>query len=335
MRGTDIVILHEAMHADARPDDLDALVQATEIEASLVGQGCDVTTIATGLDLSSTLEKIEELRSDCVVNLVESLRGNGRLITLVPALLSAADIPYTGSDESALLLSSQKLLAKRWMFLHGIPTPRWFVPGAESVRDTRPWIIKSVWEHASLGIDDDAIVRGAAAIVSRLEHSRLAHGGEWFAERYIDGREFNISVIEVNGAPRVLPIAEIEFRDFPADKPRIVGYAAKWDVSAQEYKDTFRTFPKLSPVLGQRLETLTLQCWRVFGLRGYARVDFRVDKQGVPWVLEVNANPCLSRDAGFAAALTEAGMDYDAGTRAIVETALKRSRSDVNAVPLS
>lgn len=325
LRGTHVVILHEAMSADARPDELDALVQAEEIAASLSRQGCAVSTVATSLDLSRTQAILEELHGDCVFNLVESLRGNGRLITLVPALLSAAGIPFTGSDESALLLSSQKLLAKRLMFLNGIPTPKWFIPGEITVRDSRRWIVKSVWEHASLGIDDDAIVRGGKAILSRLEYSRRKHGGTWFAERYIDGREFNLSVLEQEGAGRVLPIAEIQFRGFPSDKPRIVGYAAKWDMEAPEYQATPRTFPKLSPALAQRLESLALQCWRVFGLRGYARVDFRLDKQGIPWVLEVNANPCLSRDAGFAAALSEAGMDYDAGIRAIIGSALQRS----------
>jgi D-alanine-D-alanine ligase len=52
------------------------------------------------------------------------------------------------------------------------------------------------------------------------------------------------------------------------------------------------------------------RCWQVLGLRGYARVDFRVDEHNRPWVLEVNANPCLSPDAGFVAAANRAGLSF-------------------------
>ena len=108
--------------------------------------------------------------------------------------------------------------------------------------------------------------------------------------------------------------------DFPADKPRIVGYAAKWAEDSFECRHTVRRFvdQRQEGPLCRQLGEIALRCWDVFQLRGYARVDFRVDSSGQPWVLEINANPCISPDAGFAAALAERGIPYSAAIRRII-----------------
>ncbi len=139
------------------------------------------------------------------------------------------------------------------------------------------------------------------------------------AERYIEGREFNLSLL----AGEILPPAEIDFSAYPADKPRIVGHAAKWDESSFEYQQTPRrfTFPAADAPLLHELCDLAARCWELFGLTGFARVDFRVDLKGRPWILEVNVNPCLSPDAGFAAALSAAGIDFAEAIRQIVDQA--------------
>ena len=123
--------------------------------------------------------------------------------------------------------------------------------------------------------------------------------------------------------PEVLPIREIEFVDYPAGKPRIVGYAAKWQEDSFECRNTVRRFvdPVSEAALCAELGRVSLECWDIFQLRGYARVDFRVDAAGKPWVLEVNANPCISPDAGFAAALEQAGISYADGIERIVAAA--------------
>ena len=118
------------------------------------------------------------------------------------------------------------------------------------------------------------------------------------------------------GAPR-----EMLFIDYPAEKRRIVDYAAKWHAGSFEFRNTVRRFDFDEgdrPLLAQ-LEAIAGSCWRLFGLRGYARVDCRVDAAGRPWVLEVNINPCLSPDAGFAAAAARRGLDLAAVARRIIE----------------
>ena len=317
-RGKTAVVLHEPLEATARPDELDALVQVEEVSAALQRLGWAVSTLPVDLDARGWSERLRAERPAFVFNLVESLAGSGRLIAMVPSLLEALGVPFSGSGADALYQSSHKLLAKRWMALNGVPTAAWFEPAAGAAPDDGRWIVKSVWEHASLGIDDASVVSGADALRARLDERRGRFGGEWFAERFLDGREFNISLIEEDGRPRVLPVAEIRFDGLAEGAERIVGYAAKWDAESPEYVNTPRFFPALDAGLQQRLHDLALECWRLFGLRGYARVDVRLDREGSPWVLEVNANPCLSSDAVFAAAAARGGRSFDAVVSAIV-----------------
>ncbi|MCB1150495.1 D-alanine--D-alanine ligase, partial [bacterium] len=139
-----------------------------------------------------------------------------------------------------------------------------------------------------------------------------APGAPWFAEAFVEGREFNIALLEGPAGRAVLPPAEILFPDYPEGKPRIVGYAAKWDPGSFEYTHTVRSFPtedRDGPLLAE-VGRLARACWDLYGLRGWARVDFRVDARGRPFILEVNANPCLAPDAGFAAALDRAGTSF-------------------------
>ena len=122
----------------------------------------------------------------------------------------------------------------------------------------------------------------------------------------------------------LLPPAEIVFDGFPPGKPRIVGYAAKWDASSFEYTHTPRRFdlPAADGPLVAELEGLARRAWSLFGLSGYARVDFRVDAGGRPWMLELNANPCLSEDAGFAAAAARTNLEL----RDVLERILAAAR---------
>jgi D-alanine-D-alanine ligase len=318
-----VLILHENLGENARADEADALLQVSQVTEALEKLHWKVSTQAIDLDLAGGLQTLRDRQPGCVFNLVESLGGRGELIGLVPMLLESAAIPFTGSGSIAINLTSHKMLAKRFMRLDGIPTPDWRVDAGDSIADDESWIVKSLWEHASLGLDDGSVVRGRSAMESRMRHCAEIHGGLWFAERFVDGREFNISLIEQNGQPLVLPLAEMTFVDYPPGKPKIVSYAAKWDENAPEYRATERRFPELPDTERQNLQKVARRCWSLFGLRGFARVDVRVDPEGTPWVLEVNANPCLTRDAGFIAATVEAGMRYRQVIEMILHAAMR------------
>jgi len=302
----------------APPDEADVLVQADAVAGALAGLGHAVATLDCDLDLARLQTELAARRPDTVFNLVEGLAGSGRLIHLVPAVLAALGIPFAGCTADAFAVTSHKVLAKRLLRGAALPTPDWLTaetadgPAAAAAPDRR-WIIKSVWEDASLGLDDDAVVTApAAAVRARLAARAGQAGAPWFAEEYIAGREFNIALLDGPDGPTVLPHAEMEFRDFPPGKPHIVGYAAKWHDETFEFSHTVRRFdlpPEDAPLLAE-LSRLSLACWRAFDLRGWARVDFRVDAAGRPWILEANVNPCLAPDAGFAAALDRAGIPF-------------------------
>ena len=147
-------------------------------------------------------------------------------------------------------------------------------------------------------------------------------GRPCFAERFIRGREFNLSVLAGPAEPEVLAPAEIDFSAFPVGKARMVGYRAKWVEDSFEYSNTPRRFEfgaADAPLLAN-LEQLARATFVAMGLSGYARVDFRVDDEG-PWILEVNANPCITPDAGFPAALTQSGIRYKDAIARIVAAA--------------
>jgi D-alanine-D-alanine ligase len=174
--------------------------------------------------------------------------------------------------------------------------------------------VKSALEDASFGLDDGCVVRGAEAVKLRAADCYLKHGGRWFAEEFIDGREFNISLLQGPRGVDALPMAEMVFESWPTDRPRIVGYTAKWNDGSPEARQTVRHFgvERNEPSLAQRLKTVCEKCWKIFDLAGYARVDFRISEAGEPLVLEINTNPGIAPDAGLVAAAAQAGLDYDA-----------------------
>jgi len=121
-----------------------------------------------------------------------------------------------------------------------------------------------------------------------------------------------MSVLAGKDGPEVLPPAEIVFVDYGEDKPRIVDFKAKWEMDSFEYTNTVREFPgeKLGKKLEINLKQAALTCWHLFGLKGYARVDARTDSNNNVFVIEINANPCISPDGGFVAATRQAGYSF-------------------------
>jgi D-alanine-D-alanine ligase len=246
---------------------------------------------------------------------------------MVPARLDALGLPYTGARTSAWLDTLSKVGTKLKLAHAGLPTPAWSETGKDIDPGTRV-IVKPVWEHGSLGLDATSVMSASKARRAILEWT-FRWKSDHFVEAFIEGREFNVSLLDGREGVQVLPIAEILFEGFGRAEPKIVGYDAKWRPDSVAYVGTPRRFGLEgdSPERAARLKTLALACWSLFGLSGYARVDFRVDPKSEPFILEVNVNPCLSPDAGFAAAAAEAGLGYDAMISRIVESSLGALRA--------
>jgi D-alanine-D-alanine ligase len=304
--------------------------------------GHAVTPIACTLNLSAVRRELERVRPEVAFNRVESLGGSDALAAAMTLLLDVMQLPYTGCTTESLLATANKVAVKERLRASGLPTPAWirgdcgfriaecgltsalFIPQSE-IRNPK-FILKSALEHASFAMDDDSVIAGSDRdeVVERIRDCESRWQRPYFAEEFIDGREFNLALL--GDGPTVLPPAEIDFSAFPTGKPRIVGRGAKFDTGSFEYENTPRRyeFPPADYALIRRLGELATECWRQFGLRGYARVDFRVDRNHEPWILEINSNPCLGSDSGFAAAAAEAGIGYDALIERIVRDALER-----------
>jgi D-alanine-D-alanine ligase len=301
-------ILHQAVAADAPPDEQDVLAAADAVARGLLAAGWSVARLAITADLTAAAAALRDEPPDLVFNLVESLDGADVLAPAVPALLERLGLAFTGAGLAALALTADKRATRRALGVAGIAVP----PGPEDGWPG-PFIVKRATAHASADIGTHSVRAAAPPPMSG-----------WYAEAYVDGREFAVSLLDDGaGGVRVLPVAEMLFRDWPAGMPRILDYAAKWDPAHPAYDRTIRSFA-VAPDLASRLAGLARACWDTLGLAGYARVDLRLASDGVAYVIDVNANPCLSEDAGFTAAAAEGGLDYASVVARIAEAPFAR-----------
>ncbi len=319
-----VLILHSDVPPDAPPEDQDTLIAAEAIAKALISRGYEAPLAAFEPELDYVRALMAHHAPAVVFNLVEGIEGKGHLAYVAPRLLDEVGVPYTGAGADALIATSDKPLSKRLFRDAGVPTPDWSEPPDwNGLYAEVRYIVKSADEDASVGLDDSSVVAGSD-VPARAELSMGRFGGPWFAERYVDGREFNIAMLEERGGPRVLPMAEMTFEEWPSARPKIVGYIAKWDDRSFESTRTVRKFgvEESEPALAMALSHYSACAWDLFKLRGTARVDFRVDEAGQPLLLEVNPNPGIAPDAGFAAAADRAGLSYAELVEKIVLAAL-------------
>ncbi|MDR3640443.1 MAG: GNAT family N-acetyltransferase [Humidesulfovibrio sp.] len=328
--GLAVAVLHDPVPPDAPPDRQDTLEQARTVAEALARLGCAPVLTPFGPDLDAARRELSGRPPRLAVNLVESLADLEQMVFAVPALLEALGIPCTGSGARALLATSGKSEAKRRLRQAGLATPDWLSLHPRS-GDPTPifsapalFIIKPEHTHGSVGIGKDAVVRtrDAAHLAELLAERARALGQPCLAEAFVSGREFAVSMLAEPLGPEVLPPAEMRFLGPGENKAKVLTYASKWDEGCTAYADTRRTFPQDEPELLARLAEAALAAWRVFGLEGYARLDFRVGADGAPQIIDVNANPCLAEDAGFVAAAAQAGIGYDALMARIARAAL-------------
>jgi len=276
-------------------------------------------------DIKFLIDSLELFRPDIVVNLCEGVFGYSQYEMNVPAILELLKIPYTGSPPLTLGLCQNKGLTKYILRANGIPTPDYQI--LESYKVWKggidfPLIVKPLREDASLGITRKSFVRTNRQLKARVDYINKRFKQPALVEKYIDGREINVSILGYE-KPRILPISEIIF-EFKGE-PKIVDYSAKWIEKSEEYKGTKPVCPaKLTPSLERLVKRTALKAYRLLSCRDYARVDMRL-KDDTPFVVEVNANPDISLDAGFTRSLKVAGISFEKFIGEIISFAVQRS----------
>lgn len=284
-----------------------------------------------GRDLPALLARLAARPPDLVFNLCESLAGDARHEIVLPAVLDLMGVPYTGPGSLALGLCLHKDRTKDVLLARGIATPPYalFRSADELDRDLDhlpyPCFLKLAHEDASVGIASDNCVSDARALRRRALALLTEYRQPVLAERFVVGREVNVTLIG-NGAELVmLPPWEIDFSNMPAGTPHIISYAGKWDESHPEYRGSVPVpLREATTGLLAAIEETARAAFDALGLRDFGRVDLRLDGAGKPWVIDVNPNCDLSPGAGVARTAAAAGLDYPQLVGRICEIAWKR-----------
>jgi D-alanine-D-alanine ligase len=316
------------------PDATSVRASAKAIANALVEGGYEIELIGLhGVEVYGVLERIAANKPDLLFNLCESMDGEPQNEPTFAGLLDLLRIPYSGANLLALASCLYKFRTKEILTAHGVPTPPYRVIEADAqLQDPAldkleyPCFVKLVHEDASLGITEANVCASADELRVRARELMDEFKQGVLVERFIEGREINVTLFGYRDTVEVLPLHEISFDAMPAGRPRIVSYAAKWDESHVDYAGTKPVPLDASREQNARIEQVARAAFAAMDLRDYGRVDMRLDASGTPWVIDVNPNPDISPDAGVARAAAAAGMNYPQMVSRIAELALQRVR---------
>lgn len=310
-----IIILHSDCSPDsASADNYDTLVQLQEISAILTAEGYKVTPVAFSDSLDNIAAIFKEINPKCIFNLVETVKNTDRLQYTAAAFIEYLGYQYTGCPAWSLAALSSKTATKKILLSAKLPTPDFIKnKNCVSISDNTatPWIIKPDTEHASFGIDSNSIIETASneQIINLLANKNAASTYQWFAERFISGREFNVSILDNGfGLPNVLTPVEMTLSKKGEPQQhignKIIDYSAKWIADSENYNLFERkfVFDSHDNKLLSNIINICQSCWTLFGLKGAARIDLRIDNNNNPWIIDINPNPCLASDGGLIAA---------------------------------
>lgn len=281
-----IVVCHEEVDA-GKPDMADTLDQVTFVSRILKKLGHRVETLVFSSDISRFKQSLKELNPGIVFNMVESFEGKGYNSFRFPELLESLKIPFTGGSSKALLLTADKATMKAVLEKAFVKTPKTF-DARNFVLGT--YIVKALAEHASIGLDHTCIVDAKTPqdVLAVMQRKEKDMAGATIAEEYIEGAEYIMGMIA--GSP--LPASRIAYEN----GMKILDYSSKWYDESNSFKCTEPVFD-VPKEMEKKLQTIAKKCWKAFDMKGYARVDFRVNGKGEVFVIDINVNPCIS--AGF------------------------------------
>lgn len=318
-----VIVLHTA-EALGPPED----PVLGQLETTLQRLGHEAQRLVVDDGIEPLVVRLNNARPDLVFNLAEAYRGLGAHESNVAGLLSLMGLRYTGSGPVGLLLAGDKTLTKKILGFHGIKIPEFatLTRGAVGWADdvAFPLIVKPTYEDGSVGIDATSVVKDVRELLEKVDQMQRDYGETVLVEQFIEGREFYVGVLG-NQEPRALPVIELDFSRFPAGRPRVASWDAKWERETAEYGGTTSVFPTDLPEgLVQDMQRVARQAFQALQLHDYGRIDLRVSDNGEIYILEVNPNCYLEKTAEFARAAGRDGFDYDELVARIVDLAAAR-----------
>jgi D-alanine-D-alanine ligase len=313
-------------------DEREAYELKTEFDvvSTLRAAGHDVRTLGVLDELLPIRHAVEEWHPHVVFNLLEEFLGRGEFDQHVVSYLELLGVPYTGCGPRGLMLARDKALAKQILAYHGIRSPRFFVARRKHrVRRPRalefPLIVKSLTEESSLGTSQASIVESDERLEERVGFIHDAIKSDAIVEQFILGRELYVGILGFE-RPTVLPPWELLFQNLAPGAAAIATAKVKHDLRYQQERGIFQAESELAPDIVARLARTTRRIYRVLGLDGYARIDYRLTPEGAFYFLEANPNPEIARSEEFASAADARGLDYEALLDRLVRQGMRARR---------
>ena len=300
-----------------------------DVTSALRALGHEVLPLGVQDELLPIRDCVDTWKPHVMFNLLEQFHWNVLFDHNVVSYLELLRVPYTGCNPRGMILSRSKSLSKKLLHYHRVPTPEFAVfPLGQKVRRPArlvfPLIVKSLVEHASLGISQASVVDDDAKLAERVGFIHETVGTDAIAERYVEGREIYVGVLG-NQRLRALPVWELTFDKMPPSALLIATAKVKHDVAYQKKRGIdHRPADDLAPEVAARLAALAKRIYRILELDGYARIDFRLAADGGIYFLDANANPDIADKEEFAAAAAHAGMTYPELVQRILGLGLRR-----------
>ncbi len=286
-----------------------------DVVTTLRAAGHEVRPLGVHDELKPIRDQIENWKPHVVFTLLEQFHGEVIYDQNVASYLELMRIPYTGCNPRGLMLARGKDLSKTLVHYHRIPVPAFVVfPMRRKVKRPQrlglPLIVKSLIEDGSWGISQASVVDTDEKLAERVAFIHERIGTAAIAEQYIEGRELYVSVLG-NERLRVLPVWELKFGNMPKGDWLIATEKVKHDTNYQERRNILHgPAEDLAPDMSARLQQLAKRIYRTLELDGYARIDFRLTAEGVPYFLEANPNPEIAESQEFATAAKRVGIPY-------------------------
>jgi D-alanine-D-alanine ligase len=312
--------------SDWTPDDTALSEEClTRMKRSLSVVGLDTEIVQIKRDIAGSLKKYDP-RQTVIFNWCEGIDGAPNAYDAVPPVLEELGFAYTGADAWSLAVSQDKAWAKRLLLEDKIPTPVSKVYEKPVLNGWRryPALVKPATEHCSYGITPDSVVDDAQELKNRIQYVVDTWKCPALVEDFIDGQEFNVSLWGTADEPEVLPLSMMDYSVFSDYHERLCTFDAKWNPESDAYRLIAVQCPaEIDPALERRIRRVAKATWRALKMRDYGRVDMRV-RNGVPYVLDVNANPDITMEGGFARSCRAAGYDYGMAIAKILRSAATR-----------
>ena len=301
------------------------LEEVVAVKKALLELGHQVQKVPLRPPLESVPEALRSIQADVIFNLFEGFEDYPYSEPVVARMMEETGLRFTGNGSRALRLTLDKAGFKKILRKAGVDTPESIVLTPETIDEFNlnyPCIVKPKDEDASHGLSPENVVTNEEQLRTMVERVSSRFRGCALVEEFIDGREFNSSVLG-NGTLDLVEISEITYT-LPPGLPRILTFESKWFEETDYYKGTGVCCPaQIDDNLRKTITGIVLASCEAGGCRGYARVDMRQDKDGKIKVLEVNANPDVTPELGIARQAGARGMTYNQLIQKIVDLALE------------